>query len=200
MSIGEKQTLSWMTKRIGRHETPPSLASRIVLRRVALWYWWMWLSAAGSLWSPSGEALNSVSLVSRRTPVRFSFGCPLWSKVVVYGHCLTLLADWAQSTNSLTNYMTFGPTLTIWLSGPHKLTVWLSGPHKLTIWLSGPHKLTIWLPGPHIVQELCESRGGRPGLSVLTSLLVSVDVMIYWTMLRQWSQLVPNMSTDIWGH
>ena len=29
------------------------------------------------------------------------------------------------------------------------------------------------------VQELCESRGGRPGLSVLTSLLVSVDVKIY---------------------
>ena len=29
---------------------------------------------------------------------------------------------------------------------------------------------------PNIVQELCESRGGRPGLSVLTSLLVSVDV------------------------
>ena len=27
-----------------------------------------------------------------------------------------------------------------------------------------------------IIQELCESRGGRPGLSVLTSLLVSVDV------------------------
>ena len=31
----------------------------------------------------------------------------------------------------------------------------------------------------HIVQELCESRGGRPGLSVLTSLLVSVDVKLY---------------------
>ena len=30
-----------------------------------------------------------------------------------------------------------------------------------------------------IVQELWESRGGRPGLSVLTSLLVSVDVKIY---------------------
>ena len=30
-----------------------------------------------------------------------------------------------------------------------------------------------------IVQELCESQGGRPGLSVLTSLLVSVDVKIY---------------------
>ena len=50
-----------------------------------------------------------------------------------------------------------------------------------------------------IVQELCESRGGRPGLSVLTSLLVSVDVKLHWTMLRHWSQLVPNMSTDIWG-
>ena len=30
-----------------------------------------------------------------------------------------------------------------------------------------------------IVQELCESRGGRPGLSVLTSLPVSVDVKNY---------------------
>ena len=29
---------------------------------------------------------------------------------------------------------------------------------------------------PVRVQELCESRGGRPGLSVLTSLIVSVDV------------------------
>ena len=30
-----------------------------------------------------------------------------------------------------------------------------------------------------IVQELCESRGGHPGLSVLTSLLVSVDIKLY---------------------
>ena len=30
-----------------------------------------------------------------------------------------------------------------------------------------------------IVQELCESRGGRPGLSVLTNLLVFVDVKYY---------------------
>ena len=45
------------------------------------------------------------------------------------------------------------------------------------------------------VQGLCESRGGRPGLSVLTSLMVSVDVK-----LTHWSQLVPNMSTDIRGH
>ena len=54
---------------------------------------------------------------------------------------------------------------------------------------------------PHLIlQELCESRGGRPGLSVLTSLLVSVDVKLYWTMLRHWSQLVPNMSTDSKQH
>ena len=33
--------------------------------------------------------------------------------------------------------------------------------------------------GRVIVQELCESRGGRHGLSVLTSLLVSVDVKNY---------------------
>ena len=31
----------------------------------------------------------------------------------------------------------------------------------------------------HIVKEQCESRGGRPGLSVLTILLASVDVKIY---------------------
>ena len=34
------------------------------------------------------------------------------------------------------------------------------------------------LLGRRIVQELCESRGGRPG-SVLKSLLVSVDVKLY---------------------
>ena len=56
---------------------------------------------------------------------------------------------------------------------------------------------TITKPKLNIVQELCESRGGRPGLSVLTNLLVSVDVKIYCTVLRHWSQLVPNMSTDI---
>ena len=50
------------------------------------------------------------------------------------------------------------------------------------------------------VQELCESRGGCPGLPVLTSHLVSVDVKQYWTILTHWSQLVPNMSINIWGH
>ena len=34
-------------------------------------------------------------------------------------------------------------------------------------------------PSPLRVQEPCESRGGRPGLSVLMSLTVSVDVKLY---------------------
>ena len=50
------------------------------------------------------------------------------------------------------------------------------------------------------VQELRESRGGHPGLSIPTSLTVSVNVKQHWTMLRHWSQFVPNMSTDIQGH
>ena len=37
----------------------------------------------------------------------------------------------------------------------------------------------LMLHSSPIVQELCESRGGRPGLSVLTSLLASVDVKLY---------------------
>ena len=44
--------------------------------------------------------------------------------------------------------------------------------------LSKVLKVVCWA-GSVIVQELCESRGGRPGLSVLTSLLVSVDVKNY---------------------
>ena len=45
------------------------------------------------------------------------------------------------------------------------------------------------------VQELCESRGGCPGLSVLMSLMVSVDI-------KQHSAVVSvcNMSADIRGH
>ena len=42
------------------------------------------------------------------------------------------------------------------------------------------------------VQELCESRGGRPGLPVLMNLMVSVDVKEHWTMHTHWSQFVPN--------
>ena len=45
--------------------------------------------------------------------------------------------------------------------------------------LSKELKPVRWACSVPIVQELCESRGGRPELSVLTSLLVSVDVKLY---------------------
>ena len=61
------------------------------------------------------------------------------------------------------------------------------------------NKLVRFIEVPHSSGAVWES-SGHPGLSVLTSLLVSVDVNNDWTMLRHWSQLVPNMSTDIWGH
>ena len=44
--------------------------------------------------------------------------------------------------------------------------------HDILLKKLSPYNLSI-------VLELCESRGGRPGLSVLTSLLVSVDVKLY---------------------
>ena len=50
----------------------------------------------------------------------------------------------------------------------------------------------------NIVQELCESRGGRPGLSVLTSHLVSVDVKLCSRIGLSLSLII--MSTDIRGH
>ena len=69
--------------------------------------------------------------------------------------------------------------------------------HESFLWWqrSDRYIISLFPPPSYIVQELCESRGGRPGLSVLTSLLASADVKFYWTMLRHWSQLVPNMST-----
>ena len=39
-------------------------------------------------------------------------------------------------------------------------------------------KRGIWSTDLDVVQELCESWGGRPGLSILTSLLVSVDIKL----------------------
>ena len=50
----------------------------------------------------------------------------------------------------------------------------------LTVQIDGTYICTLALfLCVFIVQELCEGRRGRPGLSVLTSLLVSVDVKLY---------------------
>ena len=49
-----------------------------------------------------------------------------------------------------------------------------------------------------IVQELCESRGGRPGLSVLTYEPSGFRGRkeLFNRASRHWSQLVPNTSHD----
>ena len=72
-------------------------------------------------------------------------------------------------------YMFRAMTLYSFLSCPFFLFDWVG-----VLWpqLSKVLKPVCWA-GSVIVQELCESRGERPGLSVLTSLLVSVDVQIY---------------------
>ena len=57
-----------------------------------------------------------------------------------------------------------------------------SGTRNLIGWaepLSTAYNLSEAERKIRIVQELCESRVGRSGLSVLTSLLVSVDVKLY---------------------
>jgi len=69
----------------------------------------------------------------------------------------------------------------------HLLNISISRPCCWVLWMwTEPRAISlVWVykllcfAYRHIVQELCESRGGRPGLSVLTSLLVSVDVKIY---------------------
>ena len=121
---------------------------------------------------------------------------------LLYQHipCYQKLACWCVVTKGMApiglHIMTYPAHALKCLACPP----WPSAWSQLHTW-GFRHYKRVMMGGKHsIVQELCESRGGRPGLSVLTSLMVSVDVKNYWTVLRHWSQLVPNMSTDIWGH
>ena len=100
-----------------------------------------------------------------------------------HGHTVHTLAE-----NSFSHHLVWN----VWVYTGNLHHTWILRERDLTECTLSP----IWI----IVQELCESRGGHPGLSVLTSLLVSMDVKNYWSVLRHWSQLVPNMSADIWGH
>ena len=66
---------------------------------------------------------------------------------------------------------------------PGKASRWL-GPGGLDDWGGWGTDLFLEVRKFYCrVQELCESRDGRPELSVLTILTVSVDVKQYWTML-----------------
>ena len=59
--------------------------------------------------------------------------------------------------------------------GFHLSRLW----HNSRISPCGPFKETGRPPRQHSSRAVCESRGGHPELSVLTSLLVSVDVKLY---------------------
>ena len=89
---------------------------------------------------------------------------------------------------------------------PDSLLLWRNATHVISLLLTTRYTQTfsLWVLNvavPYVrVQELCENRGGRPGLTVPVSLPVSVDVKQHWTMLTHWSQFVPNMSTNIRGH
>ena len=70
-----------------------------------------------------------------------------------------------------------------WGVGVKRSAGWLIGKCE-TPGVTGRNKPRLYTANtadsrPRIVQELCESRGGRPGLPALTSLLVSVDVKLY---------------------
>ena len=110
--------------------------------------------------------------------VRFRFGSPFSSKRL-------WLQVWTLSCDCVPHY------IKMTLVAAH-----LNARFILVVTAIGI-KISFLSSSPTIVQELCESRGGRPGLSVLTRLLVSVDVKIYGTVLRHWAQLVPNISADI---
>ena len=76
------------------------------------------------------------------------------------------------------------PTGTESLTEPHRTDLLGDGPHTPSIGFRHLPPRYIYINqclefGRFIVQKLCESRGGRPGLAVLTSLLVSVDVKLY---------------------
>ena len=62
------------------------------------------------------------------------------------------------------------------------------------------HGLAVLVSQSSELQELCESRDGRPGFSVLTSLMVSVDVKQYWNMLTHWSLICQPTSLVIKHH
>ena len=64
-------------------------------------------------------------------------------------------------------------------SSTENRVIYLIAEHVVAAYFVTKVKKRAAMPAPVIVQELCESRGGRPGLSVLTSLLVSVDVKNY---------------------
>ena len=88
---------------------------------------------------------------------------------------------WGSSSTSLLEDLLISPGTLYVISALSK--VWVNNAVEAT-----SSRLRVQEPAQ------CESRGGRPGLSVLMSLTVSVDVKQHRTILRPWSYFVPNMS------
>ncbi len=178
MRVGRSNLLSWrFSPLLQVAELELLRCSRIVLRG-HLRYWWHWLSVRpGPLWTSCRAVLPVPDL--QQGPIEWP-------------------ADYVGNAHLVQT-----PNL-MWPFRRSRVRCSISKPITELSPLKGtptPKIINTRVSLPtHIVQELCESRGGRPGLSVLTSILVSVDVKIYRTVLRHWSQLVPNMSTDIRGH
>ena len=121
-----------------------------------------------------------------------------WQAVHSLWFCMAMfvfLNYCSVSGNAVSDWCADSSSLALW--GPQTFT----DPTPFSQTFKALKSLSHFFPNFHFrVQELCESRGGRPGLSVLTSLMVSVDIKQHWTVLRHWSQFVPNTLTDISEH
>ena len=148
--VGRSNLLSWrFSPLLQVAELELLRCSRIVLRG-HLRYWWRWLSVRqGPLWTSCRAVLAAPD--PQQGPYRMAGGlrwqCPLGTNTKL----------------DVTFQAITGPVL---YQQTYHWTIPAQG-HTHT----KDYKYTcIFTHTPSIVQELCESRGGRPGLSVLTSL------------------------------
>ena len=129
------------------------------------WSFWWWQCSDKCYYLPLPPALYPLSTI---LPVpNVVIGLVVFVDVKHHVYLLKLVGSWIFFPSPLphqghlrTNYTFTGP------------------PHQVKIQVAKTQVKSL-AHSSGIVQELCESRGGRPGLSVLTSLLVCVDVKNY---------------------
>ena len=91
--------------------------------------------------------------------------------------CFVPIKAFSQSTGTWHEYETSRTHIVVWWGFVCLVVLFLLLLFFVVVDVVGVFLLLF------LLLELCESRGGRPGLSVITSLLVSVDVKNYWTVL-----------------
>ena len=157
----------------GHSSSPDRSGGKIFSSRVSF-LCWLWVSfpplcycsSIEKSWSPCLKC--SWQLVAKQAP--YMWLCMKWYDMV-HG-CMVHTESWECIEMAAVSHGT-----------SCKYITWVDI-QNLLIPINSKKLVTHWVT---IVQELCESQGGRPGLSVLTSRLVSVDVKIYWTLLQHWS-------------